>query len=149
VTDIEKLNALRAVFKTGQALPGTREPLMAEGLIEADGGPMLRWTNVLLTPKGIAEAERLGAADPATQRLRVWKNDVTEWVIAETPEEATAHLAVYIKEIGASPEEMDTEWRECAADKPFTMRAEEGGFTRLPAQWAALEGPGFLGSTEY
>jgi hypothetical protein len=153
MTDQEKLAALRSVFKTGRVMVDHRGALIDAGLIEYVGLGLdpFEHGHHLLTPKGIAEAERLGAADPDTQRLRVWKNRIVEWVIAETPEDATKRLRIHFCEIGEPFAELDTSWTECPADKPLTMDCDDVDrkFTRLPAQWAALQGPGFLGSTEY
>lgn len=148
MTDQEKLTALRAAFKTGRPPESAREVLLAEGLVEerhlGHGDSIFS-----VTPKGLTEAERLGATDPDTQRLRVWKNGVVEWVIAATPEEATRHLQIHLCEIGLPFDDMDRSWQECRPWRSLTMTTNEGKFTRLPAQWAALQGPGFLGSTEY
>lgn len=77
--------------------------------------------------------------------LRVWRNDVTDWVIAESPEDATAIMHA---EYGSTYDDED-EWRECPNDKPFTYHGDDGDITKTFGEWIAEKGRGFLATTEY
>lgn len=84
--------------------------------------------------------------------LKVFKNDVTEWVIALSPEDATD----VIKETNgwgdkdvAEYYSDDLEWEECDPDKDFTFQGDSGPVTKPFKDWVAQEGRGYLATTEY
>lgn len=79
--------------------------------------------------------------------LKVYENDVTEWVIAESPEDATRIIE---EQMGFAHDD-PPEWAECDLDRVWTL---EEGPTGVPIsktfrEWIASEGRGFLGTTEY
>lgn len=83
------------------------------------------------------------------EQLRVYRNDVIEWVIAESPEEA-AELA---KEYAGEPDpDWETgPWRALPDDDTLAIEDEDLALvvTKTCAEWVASNGRGFLASTEY
>lgn len=80
--------------------------------------------------------------------LKVYRNDVTEWVVAESPEDAEKVVA----ETGAPPPDDPNEWIECSPDKEWTCHDFDGkGNTKTMTfrEWIAHTGRGYLGTTEY
>ena len=88
---------------------------------------------------------------PAT--MHVFKNEITEWVIAESPEDA---VAVFLEHVGGTREDhedYDFDFVQCPDGEPLTIRTDDGPAgterrTQTCAEWAAEEGRGFLASTE-
>lgn len=80
--------------------------------------------------------------------LKAFKNGVIEWVIAETPEEATK---IILKTYEVPLDEVDTDWVECAPEKLFTYNEDDGvtQTTKPFREWIAQKGRGFLATTEY
>lgn len=84
--------------------------------------------------------------------LRVFKNDVTEWVIARSPEDASAVLLEHYQTTGCDsfpPEQFD--WEECPLDAAFTYHDDNDGSstTKLFQEWVVEKGRGFLATTEF
>lgn len=81
--------------------------------------------------------------------LKVFRNDVTEWVIATSPEDADKVVA----ETGAPAPDDENEWKECNLDKTWTCQEAEGqnagSVTHTFREWIALKGRCYLGTTEY
>ena len=81
--------------------------------------------------------------------LKVYENDVKEWVIAYSPEDAQR---VAVEHSGYEPEHEDeiSEFTECDPEKPLTRDNDyRGTLTKLPAEWVASEGRCYLMTTEY
>lgn len=82
--------------------------------------------------------------------LKVYENDVTEWVIAESPKDASSVLlaAGYVDTL--PPED---EWQECDPNRTWELAGEFTADgqpeTRTFAEWIARIGRGVLGTTEY
>jgi hypothetical protein len=81
--------------------------------------------------------------------LHVFKNDVTEWVVAASPEDATQVLL----ELGTSLslEELDTDWVLLPDDATLPMNNDDDDEreTKTCGEWASSHGRGLLGSSEY
>lgn len=79
--------------------------------------------------------------------LKVWANDVVDWVIAESPEDADS---VCLEHIGYPPDD-PYEWTELSMDSVITLHMDDGRGTveKTCADWIAEQGRCFLGSTEY
>lgn len=82
--------------------------------------------------------------------LGVYRNDVIDWVIAESPEDATR----------VWEECMGDTWENCTGDDPpewvrlpddHALRIDNDGtiVEKTCAEWVREQGRGFLGSTEY
>lgn len=86
--------------------------------------------------------------------LHVFKNDVVDWFVAETAEEAKRLSIAYAKECGIDVELYDVDdnmFTQERDDKRLTINddSESGKTTKTCAEWAAQNGKGFLCSTEY
>lgn len=83
--------------------------------------------------------------------MKVWKNDVIEWVIAESPEDAEVVLSETYRKNGdyGYVSEEPHDWVECPMDKEFTLADGADEVTKTFAEWIAELGRGFLGTTEY
>lgn len=83
------------------------------------------------------------------EELKVYRNDVIEWVIARSPEDA----AELVKEYAGEPDSDDepATWRALPDDKVLAIGDEDSGTvaTKTCAEWVASNGRGFLASTEY
>lgn len=84
--------------------------------------------------------------------LHVFKNDVIDWVIAASAEDATR---VWEEHNGASwadvtGDDEAPEWVQEPDDKVLWVRDDEGGRNEKSCEaWAAELGRSFLASTEY
>lgn len=91
----------------------------------------------------------IAAADAATKMstLKVWRNDVTDWVVASSPKDADA---VCLEHTGDHPDDPH-EWEALEDDKTLAITDDWDGkiTTRTAAEWVASNGRGFLCSTEY
>jgi hypothetical protein len=152
MTDADRLAALRSVRATGHAPEAHREQLKQDGLIAVRGSAMLRWLCFDLTPLGLCDLERLGAAEVAALGLRVWRNDVIEFFVASSAEDAAEFLTEQRKQEGSDPpDEDDAQFSACPDDKLLTiyLDTDEGQVTKTAAEWCVANGRGFLCSTEY
>lgn len=82
--------------------------------------------------------------------LKVFNNDVVEWVVAHSAEDANAILV----EMGQTldPTDDPIEWQECPPEEEWTLDDADGKGAREThtfADWASLKGRGYLGTTEY
>ena len=86
-------------------------------------------------------------AENATE-LHVYRNEVIDWVIASSPEDAARVWEEHTS--GAPyPEEYGT-WRQLPDSDVLPMNDEVEGHREMTcAKWASLNGRSFLGSTEY
>jgi hypothetical protein len=89
-------------------------------------------------------------------KLSVYANSVTEWYVAESPEQARAMLleANSISHGPNIPEaELDLEFTQEPDDKVLKLEIDESGDLQVKeltcAEWAAKNGKGFLATTEY
>lgn len=86
--------------------------------------------------------------------LHVYKNKVTDWVVAESVEHAQQLLTEYLQSMGSDgPDEFGLAFEQEPDDKVMTITCEDENEqmqkqTKTCAEWAASEGPGFLASTE-
>ena len=83
--------------------------------------------------------------------LHVYENEVTDWIVAESSDEARA---IGLEQSGDSEEYKDLEYTQCPDDQPLTVHSDDGPVgneseTMTCAEWCAKEGKGFLCSTEY
>lgn len=84
--------------------------------------------------------------------LHVFANKVTDWVVATSPEDASA---VWVEHCGLDgetyPEREHGAWSQLPDDKALVIRDEDHDqkITKTAAEWAAHNGRGFLASTEY
>lgn len=80
--------------------------------------------------------------------LKLYKNDVIEWVVAESPEDATAIMLSEKMHYDDPPE-----WEELPMDSKWTLFGQftDDGkdLTLTAAEWIARQGRGFLGTTEF
>lgn len=83
------------------------------------------------------------------EELKVYRNDIIEWVIARSPEDASD----LVKEHAGEPDpDWDTgPWRALPDDDVLTIEDEDLAtvVTKTCAEWVASNGRGFLASTEY
>ena len=78
--------------------------------------------------------------------LRVFRNDTVDWVIAESPDEASKIADAYW---GFAPDDPH-DWIECDPDEEWEMvEGPRAPMRRTFREWIASEGRGFLGTTEY
>lgn len=97
---------------------------------------------------------RFWIADGETERidpppLHLW-NDSVNFVVAES---AVSARAILLKALGIGDDDTPAadEWERWPADKPFTIVEDGDEKTKrsmLPADWAKINGPGYIGSTE-
>ena len=87
--------------------------------------------------------------------LKVWANDVTDWVIAESAADARVVMNEHIGP-GYPGEDDDQiapedEWTPEPDDKTLEIRTDDGRgvVKKTCAEWVAESGRGFLASTEY
>lgn len=74
--------------------------------------------------------------------LKLFMNEAEDFVIAESPEDATAVM----RECGMHLEP-DDEWSEYPAAKPFEFSHDDGRReTKTAAEWCAQEGRGYFAS---
>lgn len=81
--------------------------------------------------------------------LHVFKNDVTDWVVAESAADATNVLLEL--GTGVAVEDLDTDWQQLPDDKVLAINFDEcdgGRRAQTCAAWCAEKGRGVLGSTE-
>ena len=81
--------------------------------------------------------------------LHVYANDVIDWIVASSPEEART---LAIEELGSGHYDIESEEYElCSDDEPLTIRDEDKNerVTKTCAEWCADNGKGFLCSTEH
>jgi hypothetical protein len=79
--------------------------------------------------------------------LKLWHNDC-EWVVAESPEDATKVMAAHHGNKVGDYDEFSTSWELWGEDRKLTID-EDGSKTVLTgAEWAA-RGRAYIGSTEY
>ena len=77
--------------------------------------------------------------------MRVYRNDVVDWVIAESEEDAAK---VWEESCGDDYSVDDLgKWEVAEDDEVITLLEDEGPVAKTCKEWAA-EGRGFLGSTE-
>lgn len=89
--------------------------------------------------------------------LHVFKNDVIDWVVAESVEDAKLAHDQYMKDIGADPygadlyEADELEWKAEPDDKVLSITDDDEGcrIEKTCATWAREKGRGFLCSTEF
>ena len=97
----------------------------------------------------------MNMAEVTTAELKCFKNDVIDWVIAETPEKATEiFIKIYGKEFMEDLKEVGDEiyWEEESPDTELTINDENlpgGSQKKTVAEWIKEQGTGFLCSTEY
>lgn len=78
--------------------------------------------------------------------LRVYRNDIVEWVVAESPEEATR---IMVDENHAHYDD-PPEWIACDSHDEWTLQeGPDAPKTRTFGGWIETNGRGFLGTTEY
>jgi len=91
-------------------------------------------------------------AEVTTGELKCFKNDVIDWVISETREEATEILlSVYGGELEEETDGSDY-WEEVDSGSEITITDENlhgGKQKKTVAEWIKEHGKGFLCSTEY
>lgn len=85
--------------------------------------------------------------------LKVYENEVTEWVVAESHEEATellkAHYNMTEEEFLEAHENGKVHWISCNLERNFTYQSDDGPITKSFAEWIELKGKGFLATSEY
>lgn len=88
--------------------------------------------------------------------LHVYSNDVVDWFVAESPEEAREFGIAYAKQCGSDGEMYEEftadDYTKEPDDKLLTINDErepEGKWTMTCAEWCRANGKGFLCSTEY
>lgn len=92
-----------------------------------------------------------------TESLKCFKNDVTDWIIAETKEEATKILiAIYGEEFMEDIREVGDElyWNEVPLNSTLSIHDDSedpsvGSTKKTVRDWIAEKGRGHLCSTEY
>jgi hypothetical protein len=77
--------------------------------------------------------------------LRVYANDVVDWVIASSPEDADAVCREHTGDTDDDPHN----WTVCADDHVLPIHTDDGTIEKTCAEWVAEHGRGFLCSTEY
>ncbi len=83
--------------------------------------------------------------------MKIYENMVTDWVIAESMDDANQVLCEHYQR---TPEKLLEDELQVvgqrADDKPLTITDDDGTKTTLlPEEWVAREGRGFLCSTEF
>lgn len=85
--------------------------------------------------------------------LKVYKNDITEWVIAWSPADATAVLkeqAGWDDDTLAEYFPDGVEWQECPRAQDFTYHDPDNGpITKKFGEWIDERGRCYLATTEY
>lgn len=90
--------------------------------------------------------------------LHVYANDITEWFVADSAEEAAIIAEEHGRKCGMRVEEMGLVFEQVPDDRVLTIEHEvtrggvhEGAVKKSMtcAEWAALNGKGFLATTEY
>ena len=77
--------------------------------------------------------------------LSVYRNDVIDWVVAESPEDATRVWREHRGDTsGDSPS-----WERLPDASVLRLNDGGGVVEKTCAEWASEVGRGFLGSTEY
>lgn len=84
--------------------------------------------------------------------LHIYTNEVTDWIIAASEEDANAvlseHYDLPLEGLREEGLEITAQWPD---DKPLSIRDEhtDERKTQLPHEWASQEGRGLLCSNEY
>lgn len=83
--------------------------------------------------------------------LKMFANDVTEWVIAESEQEANAILAAVNEYAINEMSEYDAVSRELSPNSYLTMDMECNGnrVNKTVREWIEEYGKGYFGTTEY
>ena len=84
--------------------------------------------------------------------LRVFRNDVIDWVIAESPADATRAWEEHNGDTweNCTGDDERPSWRELANDEVLNVRDDDGdSVEKTCAEWVRDHGRGFLCSTEY
>jgi hypothetical protein len=83
--------------------------------------------------------------------MKVFANNVTDWVVAKDIEDAkAAYREHWNNVVGPSEDEMDLDFEQVPDDRVLTRDECRGEPVRkTAAEWAASEPRGFLMSTEY
>lgn len=80
------------------------------------------------------------------ETLHVYENEVTDWVVTISEEEARKLLLDFFK----SDEYEDLEYTQCPDDQDLTITNDDTGKeTHTCAEWCKMNGKGFLCSTEW
>jgi len=83
------------------------------------------------------------------ERLHVYRNHVTDWFVARSPEDAVKMAREYYAECLTEAQKDWLDFEQEPDDKAITCHTDDGEVTRTCAEWAAENGPGFLFSTEF
>jgi hypothetical protein len=79
--------------------------------------------------------------------LHVYENDVIDYVVATSVEEAKELMSKAFDDV---EEYLETEYIQVPDDKELTINSDdEGLLTHTCAEWCKINGKGFLCSTEY
>lgn len=83
--------------------------------------------------------------------LKVWANDVVDWVIAASPEDCNQVCSEHTGQLLAEVLESEYVWRALPLDRVIPLHMDDGRGTveKTCAEWTAEQGRSFLGSTEY
>lgn len=89
--------------------------------------------------------------------MKCFRNDVVDWVIAETSDEATKILLETYGQDSDEPVDKEGYWAEVDPQSELSINDENGPWqdgsyplrTQTVAQWIEERGKGFLCSTEY
>lgn len=83
--------------------------------------------------------------------LRVYRNDVIDWVIASSPADCNEAYAEHTGEPVSAIYDGEYDWRALPLDRTLNMHMDDGrgSVEQTCAEWIAEQGRGFLGSTEY
>lgn len=85
--------------------------------------------------------------------MKLWRNSVIDWFVAESAEEAADMARKYYTDVnGIDVEDMDLDFHAEPDSKPLKFwndGGDEDVTTKTAAQWAAENPKGFWGSTEF
>lgn len=99
------------------------------------------------TTEQAREVQRFNVGD----RVHVFRNNVTEWVVAYDIKDAGRVLTEFWKKAdpGVDPSELDFEFQQVDDSESLVMNDYGGSVTKTAREWANEKGCGFLMSTEY
>ena len=80
----------------------------------------------------------------------LYENEVTDWYVAESLDEAVELAKKYQVDVGMDPDEMALEFTQTPDSRELSI-VDDGGVKtkKTAAQWAAQSEKGFLCSTEF
>lgn len=83
------------------------------------------------------------------RKLRVWRNNIIEWVIATGPRDASRIINHELQHLEFDARRPIEDWEVVPDDKVIGVDMDGRIVKRTAAEWVDVNGRGFLATTEY